>query len=299
MTIWRTLQIRTHPVPLTCTLETNKHVYSLYLNKKSFIFLAKDTESTISLELEREGKVIASSNEFKCDARSLLDTDGLKIRESFSSTHMLVIKAARGDVLKVLKTTVNSNEIASSPACSRPKSRSSFKLKGSRSALKKTMSISGVIPDLTEFNLRVDVLPDSLMKIQNQQMGQALAKALPHHIYSLMVQIKVAVEEAVTETKEYAKLHSNHIRSVSTIPFYGFCEGPTMIADMEDICLSHFNSLVSSKVCLIAMKSKVDVRGLKKGMLDYVASKEFEQRKKMFHREFKKDDDKENLCVIS
>ena len=263
--------------------------------KKSFIFLAKDTETTISLELEREGKVIASSNEFKCDARSLLDTDGLKIRESFSSTHMLVKKAARGDVLKVLKTTVNSNEITSSPK----RNRSSFKLKGSKS-LQKSMSISGVIPDLKEFNLKVDVLPDSLMKIQNMQMGGALAKALPHHIYSLMVQIKGAVGEAVTETKEYAKVHANHIRLVSTIPFYGFCEGPTMIADMEDICLSHFNSLVSSKVCLIAMKSKVDVSRLKKGILDYVASKEFEQRKKMFHKEFKKDDDKDgNLCVIS
>ena len=267
----------------------------MYLYKKSFIFLAKDIESTISLELEREGKVIASSNEFKCDARSLLDNDGLKIRESFSSTHMLVKKAARGDELKVIRTTVNSNETASSP-----RSRSSFKFKGSKSSLKKSMSISGVIPNLKEFNLKVDVLPDSLMKIQNMQMGGALAKALPHHIYSLMVQIKVAVEEAVTETKEYAKVHANHIRSVSSIPFYGFCEGPTMIADMEDICLSHFNSLVSSKVCLIAMKSKVDVRGLKKGMLDYVASKEFEQRKKVFHKEFKKDDDKDaNLCVIS
>ena len=238
--------------------------------------------------MEREGKVIASSNEYKSDAMCLLDTDGLKIRESFSSTHMLVKKALRGDVLKVVKTTVNSNK-TSSP-------RSSFKLKGSQ----KKMSISGVIPYLKEFNLRVDVLPDSLMKIQNHQMGGALAKALPHHIYSLMVQIKVAVEEAVTETKEYAKVHANHIRTVSTIPFYGFCEGPTMIADMEDICLSHFNSLVSSKVCLIAMKSKVDMRGLKKGMLDYVASKEFEQRKKMFHKEFKKDDDKDgNLCLIS
>ena len=269
--------------------------YSFYLYKKSSIFLARDAESIISLELEREGKIIASSDEYKCDARSLLDTDGLKIRESFCLTHMLVKNAARGDVLKVLKTTVNSNGTAS--ASSSPKSRSSFKLKGSK---RKMSTISGVIPKLTEFNLRVDVLPDSLMKIQNMQMGGALAKALPHHIYSLMVQIKVAVEEAVTETKEYAKVHANHIRSVSSIPFYGFCEGPTMIADMEDICLSHFNSLVSSKVCLIAMKSKVDVRGLKKGMLDYVASKEFEQRKKMFHKEFKKDDDKDgNLCVIS
>ena len=271
--------------------------------------------------MEREGKVIASSNEYKSDAMCLLDTDGLKISESFSSTHMLVKKALRGDVLKVLKTTVMSNEIASSPRGSfklkgsksvqkqmsvsgvisdspRGSPRSSFKLKGSR-GVQKQMSISGVIPELKEFNLRVDVLPDSLMKIQNHQMGGALAKALPHHIHNLMVQIKVAVEEAVIETKEYAKAHANHIRMVSTIPFYGFCEGPTMIADMEDICLSHFNSLVSSKVCLIAMKSKVDVRGLKKGMLDYVASKEFEQRKKMFHREFKKDDDKENLCVIS
>ena len=280
----------------------------------------------ISLELEREGKVIASSNEYKSDAMCLLDTDGLKISESFSSTHMLVKKALRGDVLKVLKTTVMSNEIASSPSKSvqkqmsvsgviksvqkqmsvsgvipnspRGSPRSSFKLKGSKS-VQKQMSISGVIPELKEFNLRVDVLPDSLMKIQNHQMGGALAKALPHHILNLMVQIKVAVEEAVIETKEYAKVHANHIRMVSTIPFYGFCEGPTMIADMEDICLSHFNSLVSSKVCMIAIKSKVDVRGLKKGMLDYVASKEFEQRKKMFHREFKKDDDKENLCVIS
>jgi hypothetical protein len=242
--------------------------------------------------LEREGKVIASSNEYRSDAMCLLDTDGLKISESFSSTHMLVKKACRGDVLKVLKTTVISNKIASSP-------RSSFKLKGSKS-MRKQMSISGVIPDLKEFNMRVDVLQDSLMKIQNQQMGAALAKALPHHICSLMAQIKVAVEEAVTETKEYAKVHTNHIRLVSTIPFYGFCEGPTMIADMEDICLSHFNSLVSSKVCLVAMKSKVDVSRLKKGVLDYVASKEFEQRKKMFHKEFKKDGDKDgNLCVIS
>ena len=266
----------------------------LFDDVKSFIFPARDAESIISLELEREGKIIASSDEYKCDARSLLDTDGLKIRESFSLTHMLVKNAARGDVLKVLKTTVNSNSPAPSP---KSRSRSSFKLKGSK---KKTSVISGVIPNLTEFNLRVDVLPDSLMKIQNMQMGGALAKALPHHIYSLMVQIKVAVEEAATETKEYAKVHANHIRLVSSIPFYGFCEGPTMIADMEDICLSHFNSLVSSKVCLIAMKSKVDVRGLKKGMLDYVASKEFEQRKKMFHKEFKKDNDKDgNACVIS
>ena len=239
--------------------------------------------------MERGGKVIASSKEHNCDVKSLLDTDGLRTSEFFSSTHILVKKAARGDVLKVLKTTVTSNK-TSSP-------RSSFKLKGSKSVQKQ---ISGVIPYLKEFNLRVDVLPDSLMKIHHQQIGGALTKSLPLYIHRLMVQIKVAVEEAVTETKEYAKVHANHIRMVSTIPFYGFCEGPTMIADMEDICLSHFNSLVSSKVCLIAIKSKVDVRGLKKGMLDYVASKEFEQRKKMFHKEFKKDDDKNgNHCVIS
>ena len=140
------------------------------------------------LELERGGKVIASSKEHNCDIKSLLDTDGLRTSEYFSSTHILVKKAARGDVLKVLKTTVNSHTTSSSP--------SSFKLKGSLSksspkSSQKKMSISGVIPYLEEFNLRVDVLPDSLMKIHHQQIGGALTKSLPQYIHRLMVQIKV------------------------------------------------------------------------------------------------------------
>ena len=40
-----------------------------------------------------------------------------------------------------------------------------------------------------------------------------------------MDQIQVAVQEAVLETKEYAKSYANHVRSVGAIPFYGFCEG--------------------------------------------------------------------------
>ena len=243
--------------------------------------------------------MIASSNENQCDVRSLTGSDGLNISEYFSSNHILVKKAVRGDVLKVLKITVKSpGHKISNPG---HKISSPFNSpKGSPRSTPKKLGISGEIPALKEFNLKLAVLPDSVIKINHQHIGRAVTKSLPHYIDSLIAQIKVAVEEAATETKEYARDHANHTRSVSAIPFYGFCEGPTMIADMEDICLSHFNSLVSSKVCLIAMKSKVDVRGLKKGMLDYVASKEFEQRKKMFHKEFKKDDDKDgNLCVIS
>ena len=76
--------------------------------KKYSILSATDFEQTLLLELEREGKVIASSNEHKCDVRSLAGTDGLKISESFFSTHQFVKKAIRGDVLKVLKTITKS-----------------------------------------------------------------------------------------------------------------------------------------------------------------------------------------------
>ena len=162
-------------------------------------------------------------------------------------------QAIRGDILKVSKITVKSPSHKISSPLSSPKAS-----KGS------PRSSQGVIPALKEFNLKLVVLPDSVIKINHQHLGRALTKSLPHYIDSLIAQIKIAVKEAVTETKEYARDHANHTRSVSAIPFYGFCEGPTMISDMEDICLSHFNSLVSSKVCLIAIKFKADVKFLKK-----------------------------------
>ena len=76
--------------------------------KRYLILSATGVEQILFLELEREGKVIDSSNEHKCDVRSLTGTDGLKISETFSKTHQLVKKAIRGDVLKVLKTITKS-----------------------------------------------------------------------------------------------------------------------------------------------------------------------------------------------
>ena len=265
------------------------------LHKDSVVkrfFSATDVEQILLLELEREGKVIASSNEHKCDVRSLNGTDGLKISETFSKTHQLVRQAIRGDVIKVLKTITKSpinSPKTQSPANS-PKVQKS----------KKKLDVSGPIPTLTEFKLKIAVLPDSAIKINQKHIGGVLTHSLPPYIKSLMDQIKVAVQEAVLETKEYAKVHGAHTREVSSVPFYGFCEGPTMIADMEETCLSHFNSLVSSKVCLMATKFKADLRFSRKIVSDFIRTKEFQQGKMLLHKEFKNDSVKnDKLCVIS
>ena len=255
--------------------------------KRYLILSATDVEQILLLELEREGKVIASSNEHKCDVRSLNGTDGLKISETFSKTHQLVKKAIRGDVIKVMKTITKSP--INSPA-NIPKVQKS----------KKKLDVSGPIPTLTEFKLKIAVLPDSAIKINQKHIGGVLTHSLPPYIKSLMDQIKVAVQEAVLETKEYAKVHGAHTREVSSVPFYGFCEGPTMIADMEETCLSHFNSLVSSKVCLMATKFKADLRFSRKIVSDFIRTKEFQQGKMLLHKEFKNDSVKnDKLCVIS
>ena len=260
--------------------------------KKYSILSATDFEQTLSLELEREGKVIASSNEHKCDFRSLTGTDGLKISESFSSTHQLVKKAIRGDVLKVLKT------ITKSPINS-PKNQSPANSPKAQKT-KKKLDVSGPIPTLIEFKLKIAVLPDSAIKMNQKHIGGVLIQSLPPYIKTLMDQIKVAVQQAVLETKEYARVHAGHTREVSAVPFYGFCEGPTMIADMEEICSSHFNSLVSSKVCLMATKYKADLRLSKKIVADFIKTKEFQQGKILLHKEFKNDSVKDDkICVIS
>ena len=244
------------------------------------------------MELEREGKVIASSNEHKCDVRSLTGTNGFTITESFSSTHQLVKKAIRGDVLKVLKTITKSP--INSPQNQSP--ANSPKVQKSR----KKLDVSGPIPALKEFKMKIAELPDSAIKMNHKHIGGVLTQSLPPYIKVLMDQVKVAVQEAVLETKEYARAHASHIRLVSVIPFYGFCEGPTMISDMEEICLSHFYSLVSLKVCLMATKSKADLRLSKKIVSDFIRTKEFQQGKKLLHMEFKKDSVKDDkLCVIS
>ena len=265
------------------------------LHKDSVVkrfFSATDVEQILLLELEREGKVIASSNEHKCDVRSLNGTDGLKISETFSKTHQLVRQAIRGDVIKVLKTITKSpinSPKTQSPANS-PKVQKS----------KKKLDVSGPIPTLIEFKLKIAVLPDSAIKMNQKHIGGVLTQSLPPYIKNLMDQIKVEVQEAVLETKEYARVHGAHTREVSAVPFYGFCEGPTMIADMEEICLSHFNSLVSSKVCLMATKSKADLRLSKKIVADFIKTKEFQQGKTLLHKEFKNDSVKDGkLCVIS
>ena len=241
--------------------------------------------------MEREGKVIASSNEHKCDVRSLTGTDGLKINEFFSPTHQLVKKAIRGDVLKVLKTITKSP--ISSPQNQSP--TNSPKVPKS----KKKLDVSGPFPALVEFKLKIAVLPDSAIKMNQKHIGGVLTQSLPPYIKTLMDQIKDAVQEAVSETKEFARDHAGHTRLVSAIPFYGFCEGPTMIADMEEVCLSHFISLVSVKVCQMAIKSKADLRLSKRIVSDFIKTKEFQQGKIQFHKEFKKDDKDDKLCVIS
>ena len=260
--------------------------------KRYLILSATGVEQILLLELEREGKVIASSNEHKCDVRSLTGTDGLKISESFSKTHQLVKKAIRGDVLKVLKTITKSpmNSPQNQSPANSPKVQKS----------KKKLDVSGPIPTLIEFKLKIAVLPDSAIKMNQKHIGGVLTQSLPPYIKNLMDQIKVAVQEAVLETKEYAKVHGAHTREVSSVPFYGFCEGPTMIADMEETCLSHFNSLVSSKVCLMATKFKADLRFSRKIVSDFIRTKEFQQGKMLLHKEFKNDSVKnDKLCVIS
>ena len=151
-----------------------------------------------------------------------------------------------------------------------------------------------------EFKLKIGVLPDSAIKMNQKHIGGVLTQSLPPYIKTLMDQIKDAVQEAVLETKEYARAHGGHTLEVSAVPFYGFCEGPTMIADMEEICLSHFNCLVSSKVCLVATKSKADLRFSRKIVSDFIRTKEFQQGKMLLHKEFKNDSVKnDKLCVIS
>ena len=72
-----------------------------------------------------------------------------------------------------------------------------------------------------------------------------------------------------------------------------------MIADMEETCLSHFLNLVTAKIVLVATKSKADLRVSKKIVIDYISSKEFKQRKKLFHEEFITTEKGKKICVIS
>ena len=220
----------------------------------------------------------------------MIKSDGLKTNETFTEKHGIIKEAIRGDILKVMKTTQIHNHDAS------PKTKQKTGSKEKSSSLKK---ISAPLPALTQFKLEITILPDSSNKIFSKNVGKALENILPQYIKKLMESIKSALQEAVVETKQFAKNHGKHALS-SFIPFYGFSEGPDMITGMEEICMSHFDRMVSSKICEIAANFKPDLKATKGIALALTKSKEWKQKKCLFHHQFKKENDtKGTLCVIS
>ena len=138
--------------------------------------------------------------------------------------------------------------------------------------------------------MKINIVPDSLIEMTAKIVGKNMLYCLPLYIKSLMDEIKDAIEEAVSETKEFASEHGKHALSISGIPFYGFSEGHYMITEMEEICNSHFNQMLNSKICSVATKSKPDLRIAKKTAMGFIESKEFKRAKKLFHQQTKKHD---------
>ena len=104
-----------------------------------------------------------------------------------------------------------------------------------------------------------------------------------------MDQVKIAVEESVLQTMKFTSEQRKHALSVISMPFYAFCEGPRLITDMENVCKSHFEQLLTSKICGLATDAVPNLKIAEKTAMLFVQSKKWKKSKELFHRQFGKE----------
>ena len=119
-----------------------------------------------------------------------------------------------------------------------------------------------------------------------------------------MDQVRIAIEESVLESIQFAKDHGKLVLSVNSIPFYAFTEGHGMIVDLEKLCKLHFNHIVTSKIFVAAIKTKPNIKIAEKTVMAFIQNKKWKKSKELFHQQFKKEigQNKESAntsCVIS
>ena len=274
-----------------------------------------EQKTKLWLALERSGKIIATSK----DSEGIEDLSSYYVESNEWKTevilyekHSLVKEAFRGDTLRVMSTTEVKNDGTEdandymSTYTTIIKKKGSFKKMGTlkRKQAQKSKSLDldsdadlkvlDFHPTLEKFKLKVTILPPSLTKGSARNLGGCLNYCLPAYIKCLMDQVKVAVEESVLETMEFTTEQKKHALSVISMPFYGFCEGPRLITDMENVCKSHFEQLLTSKICGLATDAVPNLKIAEKTAMLFVQSKKWKIAKDSFHQQIKNGNENED-----
>ena len=280
-----------------------------------------EQKTKLWLALERSGQIIATSK----DSEGIEDLSSYYVESNEWKTemilyekHSLIKEAFRGDTLRVMSTTEVKNDGAEeandymSTYTTIVKKKGSLKKKGSfkkMGTLKRNpaqtsksldldsnadLKILDNHPTLEKFKLKVTILPPSLTKGSARNLGGCLVYCLPAYIKCLMDQVKIAVEESVLETMKFTSEQRKHALSVISMPFYAFCEGPRLITDMENVCKSHFEQLLTSKICGLATDAVPNLKIAEKTAMLFVQSKKWKIAKDSFHQQIKNGNENEN-----
>ena len=270
------------------------------------------------MALERDGEIIATSK----DSEGIEDLSSYYVESNEWKTevvlyqkHSLIKEAYRGDNIRVMTTIEVKTDDTEEGNDSIVKKKGSLKKKdvnidgiGKNNAKKGSnlqIYVQPSLPTLELFKLKVSILPDLVRKMVGKNMGGCLHHCFPTYIKSLLDEVKIAVEQSVLETKQFANDEYGKLAlSVHAVPFYAFTEGPKMITEMENICKSHFDQLVTAKICLVAMKTKPNLKIAEKVGMGFLQLKKWKRAKYLFHQQFK--NEKENqgeksqmTCAIS
>ena len=241
--------------------------------------------------MERDGEIIATSK----DSEGIEDLSSYYVESNEWKTevvlyekHSLIKEAYRGDNLRVMITTeVKTNDNG------KDKARKSSSLQ---------IFAPPSLPTVELFKLKVSILPDLFRKMAVKNIGGCMHHCFPTYIKSLLDEVKIAVEQSVLETKQFVNMeYGKLVLSVNSVPFYAFSEGPKMITEMENTCNSHFDQLVTGKICLAAMKTKPNLKIAEKIVLGFLQLKKWKRAKDLFHQQFKNEKDKKSQmgCTIS
>ena len=278
--------------------------------------------------MERDGEIIATSK----DSEGIEDLSSYYVESNEWKTevvlyekHSLIKEAYRGDNLRVMKTTEVKTDGTDEGNDSVLKKKGSLDsvLKKKVSLEKKDFKIDGIgknnakkvsnlqiyvqpsLPALKLFKLKVSILPDLFRKMASKNVGGCMHHCFPPYIKSLLDEVKIAVEQSVLETKQFVNDEYGKLAlSVNTVPFYAFTEGPKMISEMENICKSHFDQLVTGKICLVAMKTKPNLKIAEKIGMGFLQLKKWKRAKYLFHQQFKNEKETQGektqmACAIS
>ena len=261
--------------------------------------------------MERDGEIIATSK----DSEGIEDLSSYYVESNEWKTevvlyekHSLIKEAYRGDNLRVMTTTEAKTDGTEKGNDSILRKKGSLEKKdvkingiGKNSARKVSnlqIYVQPSLPTLELFKLKVSILPDLFRKMAGKNVGGCMHHLFPTYIKSLLDEVKIAVEQSVLETKQFVNAEYGKLAlSVNAVPFYAFTEGPKMITEMENICKSHFDQLVTAKICLVAMKTKPNLKIAEKTVMGFLQLKKWKRAKYLFHQQFK--NEKENQGEIS